>query len=240
MGLQAQEEEDTRPWNLKSELGANVFFGATDQTTVAFTTTGGYEAAHWLWSGRIGYDYGEAQDQEGVVSVNKRSWIAAVSLDYLPGGAWTPFVMGTVESSLERQIYRRYSGGAGVRWIPIDEGGKKLDFGLGAKVERTEPRVEAGETAETTTLGRWYTEGKLDWPIVEDRVTFNLYTFYQPEIGDFGNYTVDVDTGITFALVDAVALRVSLLDRYDSKAEERGARSNNDGRLLFSIVAAID
>jgi hypothetical protein len=28
------------------------------------------------------------------------------------------------------------------------------------------------------------------------------------------------------------------VDNYDSRAEERGARDNNDGRILFSVLAA--
>jgi opacity protein-like surface antigen len=236
--VMAQEESD-RNYKVEAEAGASLFFGATSQTTVIFKSSADYH--DWervLLAGRLAYDYGEAQDDEQVTFVNKRSWIAEAQLDYLPGGNWSPFVLGSVEGSLERRIERRYAGAAGVRWTPLDEDGKKFDLAGGAKAERTTPKVDVGEVAVTETVGRLYTRGELAWPLGE-RVAFSLITTYEPDFSDFGNYTVGVDTGIQFNMNSSIALKLSLLDRYDSSAKSRGALSNNDGRLFFSIIAGV-
>lgn len=233
------QEESERSYKVEAEAGASLFFGATSQTTVAFKGSADYHGwERFLLAGRAGYDYGESQDAEQVTFVNKRFWIAEASLDYLPGGSWSPFVSGVIESSLERLIDRRYGIGAGVRWTPIDGDGRKLDFGAGLKLESTTPRVAEGETVEKETLGRIFTRGELIWPLTE-RLTYSLVAGYEPAQEDFGNYTVAVDTGLAFSLNDAIALKISLVDRYDSGAKDRGALSNNDGRLFFSIIAGI-
>ena len=233
------QEESNRSYKVDAEAGASVFFGATSQTTVILKTSGDYHGwERFLLGGRIAYDYGEAQDDQEVTFVNKRSWIGEAQLDYLPGGNWSPFVLGSVEGSLERKIERRYAGAAGVRWTPLDEDGKKFDLAGGAKIERTTPKVDVGEVAETESIGRLYTRGEVAWPLGEN-LAFSLITTYEPDFSDFNNYTVGVDTGIQFNFNSAIALKLSLLDRYDSSAKSRGALSNNDGRLFFSIIAAV-
>jgi hypothetical protein len=60
---------------------------------------------------------------------------------------------------------------------------------------------------------------------------------YQPAFSDVsGDYTVDVETGVAFALNGTVSVKVSLVDKYDSQAVARGATENNDGRLFFSVL----
>jgi hypothetical protein len=38
-------------------------------------------------------------------------------------------------------------------------------------------------------------------------------------------------------MTTTLALQASFLDNYDSEARDRGARSNNDGELLFGLAA---
>jgi hypothetical protein len=39
-------------------------------------------------------------------------------------------------------------------------------------------------------------------------------------------------------VTESVALKLSLIDVYDSEAEDRGAASNHDGRFLFSVLGS--
>ena len=233
----AQESEPPE-WAFEGEVGASVLFGASNQTTVAVRVAADRRAAGFELENDLSFLYGEAKAEDGRSFVNKRSWIGEVQLDYLPGGNWSPFVLGSVEGSLERKIERRYAGAAGVRWTPLDEDGRKFDLAGGAKAARTTPKVEVGEVADTETIGRLYTRGELVWPLGEN-LAFSLVTTYEPDFSDFNNYTVGVDTGIQFNFNSSIALKLSLLDRYDSSAKSRGALSNNDGRLFFSIIAGV-
>ena len=50
-------------------------------------------------------------------------------------------------------------------------------------------------------------------------------------------YTIVSTSTLAAALTSAVALTATVHDTYDSEARSRGARSNNDGLLLFGIRA---
>lgn len=235
----AQEADDDGPWNWGSELGASLFFGAADQTAV---TLGGSaeHTSEWLeWGLGAAFAYGEAQNPDTRQSfVNKRSWNANTSLDYRPQARVSPFVFVSGEGAFERQIDLRLSGGAGAKYHIVRNERSRLDVSLAALVERTDPRVPAGEPDEVETQGRWSARLRAGRSFAEGRTTFNLVSFYRPAFQDSGDYTFDLESSLAFALNQTVALKISFVDRYDSLAEERGAASNNDGRLFVSVVAS--
>ena len=160
-------------------------------------------------------------------------------MDYLPGGTWSPFVFVTGEGSLEKSIDLRVGGGGGIKWTLWEEGDGEFDLSGAVLYERTDPRVAVGEEDEITSLARWSGRARLTYPMADGRLTFDFISLYQPEWNEFGNYTLAVDTGLAFNLNSSISLKVSLVDRYDSQAVDRGARENNDGRLFFSLVAAV-
>lgn len=235
----AQQAEDEGPWTWTSELGASLFFGAADQTAV---TLGGAaeRTSEWLeWSLGSSFAYGESQNPDTRESfVNKRSWNANSSLDYRPHARVSPFVFASGEGALERQIDLRLSGGAGAKYHIVRSERSRLDVSLAALVERTDPRVPAGEPDEVDTKGRWSARLRAGRTFAEGRTTFELVSFYRPAFEDSGDYTVDLESSLAFALNETVALKISFVDRYDSLAEDRGAASNNDGRLFVSVVAS--
>jgi len=49
---------------------------------------------------------------------------------------------------------------------------------------------------------------------------------------------VKAESSLAFRLSEVVSLKVSVRDNFDSQAKKRGAVSNNDGRVLFSVLAA--
>lgn len=228
--------QDARPWKLEGEMGASLFFGASDQAAVLFR--GGYslESDRLEFGANAGFDYGEAEDDAGASFVNKRSWLLGVELDY-EIGKWSPFVFGTGEGSLKRQIDLRVSGGAGARYTFIRNDVTRFDVSGAILAERTDPRAVDGETDGAETLARWSSRVRFSRKFGGDRAEFGLVSMYQPAFGDISeDYTVDLESFLAFALNGSVSFKVSLVDKYDALATTRGATSNNDGRLFFSVL----
>lgn len=233
--LSAQE---TRPWKYDAELGASMFFGASQQTAVLIRNRLDWNGDRVEFSAGGGFDYGEAKDADGDSFVNKRSWTAETSLDYLPGGRASPFVFLTAEGSFERQIELRTSGGAGAKYRFIDSDATRLDVSVAALIERTDPRPQPDIEHEITSIGRW--SGRLRARhTIGEAAEFQLLSFFRPNVDDLDDYTWDLTASAQYALSSLIGLRVSLVNLYDSLAVDRGARSNNDGRLLFSILASV-
>lgn len=239
VSLPAAGQQQERPWKLNGELGASVFFGASEQAAVL--SRGNFEWKDPRWEFGIGgsFDYGEADDPDDGRFVNKRAWSAQMSTDYLPSGRFSPFVFVAAEGSLQRQIDTRTSGGAGGRYRFIDDERSRLDLSLAALAERTDPRQVGPEPTAVSTIGRWSTRFRVRKRFSEDRIVFDLVSFYQPRMDDFDQYTIDLTSSLTYALTSIVGLKISLVDRYDSRAVDRGALSNNEGQLFFSVTAAL-
>ncbi len=224
-------------WAWEAEVGANLFFGNTEQKTVASRL--GVERADSAFevSGGFKFDYGEAQDKEGSSFVNRRSWVVDGALDYRPFAPLSPFAFVSAESSLESRIDRRYSGGAGGKYTFIRGEVDRLDVSLAALGERTTPRPEGDETASgVETLGRLSGRLRFRKGFSEGRITLAHETSYRPRMTEFANYTVQSLTSLAFQVRQGVSLKVSFEDRYDSRAKDRGASGNNDGKVLFGLL----
>ncbi|WP_405282362.1 DUF481 domain-containing protein [Gaopeijia maritima] len=234
-----QEGDDESPWTLEGEVGTSLYFGASDQT--AFLINGGaeHESDDVVFGGEAGFEYGEARVLEGEPYVNKRSWSSKLNLDYAPDDRINPFLSLTAEGSYERRIDLRLSGGLGARYQFVQGGSGRLDLSLSALVERTDPRVESDEDDEIELLARGSARFRARRSMREGGVVFDLVSFYKPALQEPSeDYTVEVTSSLTFALTNSVGLKLSLSDKYDSLAENRGARDNHDGRLFFSLTAA--
>lgn len=237
--LAAQDEGGA--WKLDGELGASLFFGASEQTTTTFRAAAERKSSLLEFSLGGEFAYGEAQDPaSGDSFVNKRSWAASTALDYKPEGKVSPFLFADAEGSLERQIALRLSTGLGAKYRFVDTDETGLDVSLAALVERTEPReYQVGADTDIETLARWSARFRARHAFSDGRTTFKLVTFYRPAFRDSGDYTVDTDTSLAYALNQSISLKLSFVDKYDSLARDRGARSNNDGRLVFSVLASV-
>lgn len=234
--LEGQEEEE-RPWSIEGELGASIFFGASEQTAAVLRSAFEHKDEAWDVSLLGTFSYGEAQDQAGTSFVNNRSWTALGGLDY-DAGRWSPFLFGSAEGSFERAIDLRMSGGLGSRYNFIDDDPNRLDLSLALTAEYTRPRARENEVVEDQWLARWSLRGRARRDFWTGRGEFNLIAFYRPAVNRVEDYTLELDTSVSFALNNAFTLKVSLVDRYDNLAVSRGAAANNDGRIYFSFLAA--
>jgi hypothetical protein len=237
--LHAQDDE--RAWSLKTEAGASLFFGASSQSAVLFRSDYSSGGEVWETSFKSGFDYGETENAEGTAFVSSRSWTVEAEVDY-QAGRWQPFVFANADGSLQRAIDLRISSGAGIGYDLIEETETaSLDVSVAALVERTDPRVAAGEPDEADTLGRLSARLRGARKLSEDRIELGFESFFKPAFEAFSDdYLFSFEGKATVQLTEDVSFGVSFIDVYDSLAESRGARSNNDGRVFFSIITTID
>jgi hypothetical protein len=235
----AEAQEGESGWTFDSELGASIFFGASKQNAVLAKGAVARDAGSWEVGFNYGFDYGEATDANDVSFVNKRSWNTEVTLDLYEESRISPFAFVNASGSFEKQVDSRVRGGAGARYRFVNTDISKLDFSLAALVDRTDPRATDGVEEDPTTVGRLSARVRASKDVSEGRVKLSLVSFYLPNFEDFEDYQVEAEASVTFQLNDDVGLKLSLVDKYDSLAEDRGAISNNDGRLFFSIITTL-
>jgi hypothetical protein len=235
--LSAQEEALPPPkWAFEGEIGASVFFGASDQTTVATRVAIDRGSPDFELENEVSFLYGEASDGSGNTFVNKRAWALESNLDYRRFSRVNPYVFAGALSSLEKAIEIRYKGGAGAKLTALDSETSRLDFALAILGEKT---VEKNpEDGGSEILARWAGEGKLRRSFAADRTVVEAKAVYSPVFDEADNYVVAAEGSIAFKLSEIISLKLSVVDNYDSRAKDRGARDNNDGRVLFSVLSS--
>lgn len=221
-------------WDVKAEANASLFFGNTRQTTLGTRFAAGHadSTADVRLDGQ--FTYGEAETAEQRQYVAKRSWRTGATADYRPFARVSPFVLASIESSLEKRIDRRYSGGGGAKLLLLRNVRTVSDLSLALLSERSTLRDAAGLRIEET-LARYSTRFRLDHKVGE-RVTLSHETSYRPEVRAIDRFTFTSRTSVAFSMTSTLAFQGSFLDNYDSEARARGARSNNDGELLFGLA----
>ena len=224
-------------WDVKAEANASLFFGNTRQTTLGTRYSVGRADSTWEVETDGQFTYGEAETEERRAFVTKRSWRAALSADYRPFARLSPFVLASVESSLEKRIDRRYSAGAGAKLVFVRTERTAVDFSLAVLAERSLLPDTAGPRIEETQA-RYSARFRVNRSIGE-RVTASHETFYRPEVRDVSRFTFTSRTSIAMKVAEALAFQASFIDNHDSEARARGARTNNDGELLFGLALTL-
>lgn len=232
--LIAQEAEPEL--TVEGEVGASVFFGNTDQTTVTTRTAVDWAGDPWAAQAGASFAYGEATDDEGRSFVNKRSWGFDAAADYTGFGRVSPSLTGRVESSFEKRIDLRVAVGGGAKLEAIRSERTRVTFRVALLAEHTRPRDEAG--LEEETVGRWSGGFELRRALSDGRLVFESDTEFRPELAALDSYTLTTQNSLAFKLSEILSLKLSLIDSYDSEAEARGADTNNDGQLVFSLLSS--
>ena len=234
LGLVAQQaDQETRNWAAEGELGGSAFFGNTSQSAFTAALSGDVGRGLLQLDGRTGFAYGRMTNDAGESSTNKRAWDLTVRLDFDPGTSVGGFIVSKVESILEKKIDLRYSVGAGGRY-QIGGDGTTADLNLALLVEKTIPREEAGVPEEV--VAKWAAGFRLERRTDGGRVRFETETSIEPEVRELGVFTVTSRSSLAFQLSQRIGVQFSFVDSYDSEAESRGARSNNDGQIFFGVV----
>ena len=226
-------------WTVEGELGASLFFGNTEQATLTSRLGAAMADSTRELDAAAAFTYGEASDADGDDFVIKRSWEVGLTYDHHPFETVSPFVMGKLESSFEKRIEQRYNVGAGAKYTFDRRPQQRVDVSLALLAERTNPADQA-PAAETELLARWSTRLRGRRTLADERVTVTHETFYRPEFAEVSDFTLATTTSLSFQLNEVVALKLTFVDSYDSEAEARGARTNNDGQLFFSVLSSFE
>ncbi|MDX1623179.1 MAG: DUF481 domain-containing protein [Gemmatimonadota bacterium] len=227
-------------WDGEAEVGASFFFGNTTQSLVNARLSAGHADSTWEIAGDGSFRYGRAEREEGEgTRLTHRSWSLEAAADYLPFATIGWFALGGLESSFQRRIDLRTDAGAGVKYTFVRREGARLDVSAALLAERTafEEDPDALEPTEDEWVGRWSYRVRGKRVVGDDRVVLESVTFYRPE-ADFDAYVIETENSAAYRLTDTFSLKVSLVDTYDSEAEERGAESNNDGQVLVSVLGS--
>ena len=230
--LAAQEHER----RLEAELSASLFFGNVEQTLATLRTA--YERAdssHAL-RGEVRFNYGETEDDTRGRHVSRRSWLGSANLDWRPFATHSQFVLATLESSLEKRIDLRYSGGVGHKVLLVRDERSSVDVSLAVLAERT-ITGEGPDVAPVPDelLARWSARFRARHEF-SDRMNFRSETFYRPAFDDAGRFTFTTSTSLAYRMTTFASLRITFQDNYDSEARRRGARTNNDGELVIGVL----
>lgn len=224
-----------RRWTGTATANGTVLFGNTDQRVFGGRATLARADSVIDLDAGVQILYGDSEVDGERREVTKRLWLASLSLDYKPGGRTSPFVLGTVESNLEKQLAARYSLSAGVKQTFVSTERAEASLSVALLDERTVPRFTAPDV-DPTRLTRWSFRARMRRAF-DEKLRISHVTFWQPSAGDASRFLVRTTTEAAYALTRVVGLSLSLHDNYDSEAKARGARVNNDGQLLFGISA---
>jgi hypothetical protein len=175
--------------------------------------------------------YGEASVPDIGRRVIKRLWLGSLTGDWRPQSRWSPFVLATVETNLEKRLASRYNAGAGVKYTALLTPTAEASLSVALLDERIRPL--SGPLGDSR-LTRWSTRLRLRRAFT-DRTRLSHVTFWRPSASAINRFLVQSTSELSLGLSARSAFTVSLLDIYDSEAVARGARSYHDGQLLLGV-----
>ncbi|MEP6990465.1 MAG: DUF481 domain-containing protein [bacterium] len=220
-------------WSATVDVNASTLFGASSQTLASFAAAAKHAGTAFSGDASVRFRYGESEDAEGVKFVSARGWALAASVDGVPEGRVSPFVLVAAEQSLEKRLARRTAGGAGIKWVLSKSEAGVSSLSGAVLGERTLPLSDS--LVDATNLVRWSWRLKAEHQI--ERLKLSHVTYYGPELRAPSQYTITTTSMASFAINSAIALTTTVTDNYDNQARVRGARSNSDGSFLFGIRA---
>lgn len=220
------------PWSGSVQANGSVLYGDSEQRILGGRLALTRADTTLEFSGSLQMLYGEASTPEGERAVTRRLWLGALSADWRPRARWSPFVLATVETNLEKRLAHRYNVGAGVKYTAWQGEAREGSLSVALLDERIAP---LGDDRPSSRLTRWSARFRLRQPLGE-RSRVSHVTFWRPSARAIDRYVVQSTTELAVGLTARTALTVSLLDLYDSEAVARGARRYNDGQLLVGVT----
>ena len=234
LGAQESTPPKKSKWKRTVELAGSLFIGNKPQTVLTTRGTASHRDSTFELSTDLRFTYGES-NRDGVREVSQRLWYGSASLDVWPHAGHSPFLLGTVESSFERRIDMRISGGVGhkMTFVSNDRALANLSIAMLGEHSRL-PGADGVPVREE--LARLSLRLRMRRKMSE-RAEISHETFYRPEYADMTSFTFSNSVSAGYRMNDQVALKVSYLDNYDSESRSRGALSNYDGQLVVGVQA---
>lgn len=230
------QQTAARPWSAEGELGGTLFFGNRSSLTAATRLAAGWTDSTREVSVDASFGYGLTTDRDGDTFVSKRSWTVGSAYDHHPLDAWAPFAFVRLEGSYELRVDNRYDVGAGAKYTFLRTEDAKADVSGALLVERIDP---AGPDAGNDALVRWSVRLRGRRSPGDGRIALESEVFVRPLFSHPSEFTLTSTSAAGLMLTDRITFKVSLVENHDSGAKQRGARSNHDGQLLLSVLAAL-
>ena len=222
-------------WKGSALANASVFFGNNQQQVLGADGKLSRADSALALSAELQTQYGEAAVDTGPRVVTKRLWLATVTANYRPLSVISGFLTTTFESNLEKRIASRYSIGAGAKWNIFQSEATNASLSLSLSGEHTVARDSLVHFPDKK-LARLAWLGKFHHSF-DDRMELSHSTSWQPSASGPYQFLVASSTELRYKMNGTVSLSLAFTDNYDSGALTRGARTYNDGQMLFGVAA---
>ena len=223
------------PWKGSVLANASVFFGNTQQQVLGSDAKLARVDSSFGVSAELQMLYGEAAVDAGPRIVTKRLWLGMMSVNFKPLAPVSSFITTSFESNLEKRIASRYSLGAGAKWNILQSPATDANLSLSLSAEHTMPR-DSTVHFPTQTIARFSWMAKYHHKF-DDRMQVSHSTSWQPSASGVSQFLVASSTELRYKMNGTVSLSLAFTDNYDSGALTRGARTYNDGQMLFGVAA---
>lgn len=225
-------------WSARGSVAGSMSYGEGSQTNLTVRGRMGRRDEIFESTYRVRFDYGQATDDEGASSVNRRSWSVNTELDLFPPRRWKPVLEGGMLSSLQRNIDLRYDAGLGLK-VDVyrgDRGGVELSSSVSVEREIARDASDGSERAGTVD-GRIQNNVTARWDFADGRVSFTTRNWYRPVFDELSDFEFVTRNNLSFEITDRLDLTLDLDETYD--ARDRDGGSSRDGTLQLGVAASI-
>ncbi|HVZ78514.1 MAG TPA: DUF481 domain-containing protein [Gemmatimonadaceae bacterium] len=222
-------------WRGTAQANASVFFGNTQQQVLGGHATIARVDSSLGINGDFQGLYGEAALDTTPRAVTKRLWLGTATVNFKPLALVSSFVTGTFESNLEKRIAERISMGFGAQWAVLRDSATQADLSVSLSGERTVAR-DSTVSFPNERLVRWSWQAAYKHRF-DDHLHFSHVTAWRPSASDATQFLVLSTSELDYRLNGTVGVSLTFVDNYDSGALSRGARTYNDGQMLFGVTA---
>jgi hypothetical protein len=220
-GLEAQ----STGWAQSVQISANAWYGAAHARIMAGELGVSRTDSNITVRSDLHLGYADDRDPDGPRRVTARAVRASLGLDYRPFARYSPFAFGSVESSLQQRIARRFNVGVGAKLTLLRKDRDDLSVSLALLEERTRALPNPDAPADVSGQTRWSLRFRYRRQLTPG-VYFSHVTFYQPAVRAIaGRYLVDANTSLEATLTSVLSLTGNLRHRYDSEARSAGQRA---------------
>ncbi|MDZ7631839.1 MAG: DUF481 domain-containing protein [Gemmatimonadaceae bacterium] len=226
-------------WERSVELSGNYLYGNTEQAILSVQT--GVVRNDSVLALRLDTRFliGVTDRADEGRVMDRRSWIVSTSLDFRQYASQSQFIFGSVERSLELRIDRRVSGGIGQKLVIAADSATRFDVSLGILGEQS-VLPQAGTSSVPNPPTRRASLVRLSGRLryrrsLTARLGVDHVTSYRPELDGFSRYLASSVSALSYSVGTQSHLRLSFQNDYDSLAQSRGSRSNQNGQILVGV-----
>jgi hypothetical protein len=212
-------------WSGSAQASGNALFGAAHTRLFASTLELGRADSTLQMRSSFQLSYGDDRTEDNDRRVTARATKVSLGLDLTPFARYSPFWFGSVGSSLQQRVARRFDTSLGDKVTFVRTDATTIDVSLAVLLERTRPLAIDTPVLPLTTRARWSLRVRARRHLTPS-LGIRHVTFYQPAIDRPGAYTVDTLTELEDRLWGGFVLTASLHDV---------VASNHDGQLLFGL-----